>query len=72
MIKIMVEEHVRRWYSIFDGHLIEGDYIDKDGHPSKGLTESMMMKLYDSHVDGEKVDLFDVHIIEGESYAEED
>ncbi len=72
MIKIMVEEHIRTWYAIEERNLIEGDYIDKDGHPSEELTESMMGKLYESYVDGEKVDVFDVHIIDGQYYVEED
>jgi|21_taG_2_1085346.scaffolds.fasta_scaffold02175_2 hypothetical protein len=67
VIKIMVEERTRTWYTINKKDLSEGDYIDEDGHPSQGLTESMMMKLYESCVDGEKNDLFDVHILkEGE------
>ena len=41
VINIMVEEHIRTWYTIKKEDLAEDEFIDKDGDLSQDLMEAV-------------------------------
>ena len=60
VINIMVEEHIRRWYTIKKEDLDENQFIDKDGDLSDELTEAIYSQAFT--LDGEKYHS-DIHIL---------
>lgn len=60
-IKIMIEEHIRTWYTIKKEDLAEDEFIDKDGDLSDSLMEAIYSKSFEAA--GEKYHS-DIHIIQ--------
>ena len=61
VIKIMVEEHIRTWYTLKTEDLAEDEFIDKDGVLSEGLRDAIYSESFKA--DGEKY-YSDIHIVE--------
>ncbi len=60
-IKIMVEEHIRTWYTLKKEDLSEGEYLDEDGDLSDGLREAIYSESFEAV--GEKYHS-DIHILD--------